>query len=191
MSSKEVSSYNANMADAVPIRVPADFEREFPGSSRSAAEVAANLVRTADALLAEFERRRREIANISASAFQALAILDGAGEPLAGHVIAERLLVSSASMTSLLDTLERRRLIERHPHPVDRRKVLIHLTDEARAIVDQMLPAVHAASTEAFEHLSEVEREQLICMLTVIRTQLAIVATLPPTDAEPRRRPRS
>ena len=177
------------MADVVPIRVPADFEREFPGSSRSAAEVAANLVRTADALLAEFERRRREIADLSASAFQALAILDGADEPLAGHVIAERLLVTSASMTSLLDTLERRRLIERHPHPVDRRKVLIHLTDEAGAIVDKMLPAVHAASTEAFARLSEVDREQLIGMLTVVRTQLDEVASLPPVTSKPRRRP--
>ena len=132
MSSYQYSSYNWFMTDVAPIRVPADFEREFPGASRSAAEVAANLVRTADALLAEFERRRREIADLSASVFQALAILEGADEPLAGHVIAERLLVSSASMTSLLDTLERRGLIERHGHPDDRRKVLIHLTDEAQ-----------------------------------------------------------
>lgn len=57
-------------------------------------------------------------------------------------------------MTSLFDTLERRGLIERDPHPVDRRKVLIRLTDEGRAIVDQMLPIVHAASTEAFADLS-------------------------------------
>lgn len=35
-------------------------------------------------------------------------------------------------MTSLFDTLERRGLIERDPHPVDRRKVLIRLTDEGR-----------------------------------------------------------
>ena len=38
-------------------------------------------------------------------------------------------------MTSLLDTLEGRGLVERHPHPSDRRKVLIHLTAEARARV--------------------------------------------------------
>ena len=176
------------MADVAPIRVPADFEREFPGSSRSAAEVAANLVRTADALLAEFERRRREIADLSASAFQALAILEGADEPLAGHVIAERLLVSSASMTSLLDTLERRGLIERHGHPDDRRKVLIHLTDEARAIVDQMLPAVHAAATQAIAHVDETDREQLIATLTTIRVQLAEVASRPPGTPKPRRR---
>ncbi len=172
--------------DAAPIRVPADFEREFPGASRSAAEVAANLVRTSDAFLAELDRRRREIADLSASAFQALAILDGAGEPLAGHLIAERLLVSSASMTSLLDTLEGRGLIERHPHPTDRRKVLIHLTDSARDIVDRMLPTVHAASTEAFADLTKSEREQLIRSLGKIRAGLAQVASLPPTTPKPR-----
>jgi DNA-binding MarR family transcriptional regulator len=150
------------MSDATAIRVPADFEREFPGASRSAAELAANLVRTSDAFLAELDRRRREISDLSASAFQALAILDGAGEPLAAHVIAERMLVSSASMTSLLDTLEGRGLIERHPHPTDRRKVLIQVTDEACEIVDRMLPTVHAAATEALADLTESDREQLI-----------------------------
>jgi DNA-binding MarR family transcriptional regulator len=173
--------------DAAPIRVPADFEREFPGASRSAAEVAANLVRTSDAFLAELDRRRREIADLSASAFQVLAILDGAGEPLAGHRIAERLLVSSASMTSLLDTLEGRGLIERHPHPTDRRKVLIHLTDSAREIVDRMLPTVHAAATEAFAGLAESEREQLIRSLGMIRARLADVASRTPSTPKPRR----
>ena len=177
------------MAEVIPIRVPAGFEQEFPGASPSAAEVATNLIRTADALLAELDRRRRELADLSSSAFQALAILEGAGEPLAGHVIAERLLVSSASMTSLLDTLERRGLVERHPHPDDRRKVLISLTDDARDIVDQMLPAVHAASTEAIAPVGEADRVQLIEVLTAIRVQLAEMAGRPPGTPEPRRKP--
>lgn len=178
------------MAEANPIRVPEDFEREFPGASRSAAEAAANLVRTADALLREFDRRRREVADLSASGFQALAILDGAGEPIAGHVVAERLLVSSASMTSLFDTLERRGLIDRQPHPVDRRKVLIRLTDDGAAIVDQMLPIVHAASTEAFADLSERDRERLIDLLSIVRGSLTEVATSRHGSPKPRRRPR-
>jgi MarR family transcriptional regulator, 2-MHQ and catechol-resistance regulon repressor len=177
--------------DAAPIRVPDDFEQEFPGASRSAAEVAANLVRTSDAFLAELDRRRREIADLSASAFQALAILDGAGEPIPGHLIAERLLVSSASMTSLLDTLEARGLIERHPHPTDRRKVLIHLTDSAREIVDRMLPTVHAAATEAFADLTKSEREQLITSFGMIRARLTEVASLPASTPKPRRKRRA
>jgi DNA-binding MarR family transcriptional regulator len=179
------------MSDTSPIRVPADFEREFPGASRSAAELAANLVRTSDAFLAVVDRRRRKMADLSASAFPALAILDGAGEPLAPHVIAERLLVSSASMTSLLDTLEGRGLIERHPHPTDRRKVLIRLTVNARDIVDRMLPIVHASATEAMADLSEVEREQLILALGTIRARLAEVSSLPPQVPRPRRKGRA
>jgi DNA-binding MarR family transcriptional regulator len=179
------------MSDVTAIRVPADFEHEFPGASRSAAEVAANLVRTADAFLGELERRRREIADLSASAFQTLAILDGAKEALAAHVIAERLLVSSASMTSLLDTLEGRGLVERHPHPTDRRKVLVRLTREAHHIVDRMLPTVHAAATEALADLTEPERELLITSLATIRARLTVIASQPPPTPKPRRQRRT
>ncbi len=109
-----------------------------------------------------------QTANLSASAFQTLAILEGASEPLPAHVIAERLIVRSASMTSLLDTLERRGLVERHPHPSDRRKILVHLTDEARRIVDRTLPVQHAVIRAAVEDVSEADREQLITALATI-----------------------
>jgi DNA-binding MarR family transcriptional regulator len=173
------------------IRVPGDFEREFPGASRSAAEVAANLVRTSNALVAQIDRWPRERTGLSASAFQTLAILDGAGEPLAAHVIAERLLVSSASMTSLLDTLERRGLVERHPHLTDRRKVLIHLTSDARGIVDQMLPIIHAVITEALGNLAEPERERLIASLTAIWTRLGELEEQPLPTPKVRRKRRA
>ena len=124
-------------------------------------------------------------------AFQVLAILEGAGEPLAGHVIADRLLVSSASMTSLLDTLEGRGLVERRRHPTDRRKVLVHPTDEARAIVDRMLPTVHAAATEAAADLTEREREQLITSLATIRARLGVMSGQPPSTPKPRRKRRA
>ena len=104
-----------------PIVVPPWFSKEFPGARRAATEVAANAVRTVDAFLAEVDRRRRKVADLSASAFQCLSILDGADGPLEPKDIAASLLVTSASMTSLLDTLERRGLIRRAPHPRDRR----------------------------------------------------------------------
>lgn len=172
-----------------PARVPDHFEQEFPGASRSGAEVAANLIRTADALLAEINRRRRAVADLSPSAFQALAILEGAGEPLPAKTIAERLLVSSASTTSLLDTLERRGLIERGPHPHDRRKTLISLTDDARDIVDRMLPVVHRTATDAVAGLSETQREQLIQALATIRAEVGELSSREPPSPKPRRKP--
>ena len=45
------------MPDISTIRVPADFEFEFPGASRSASDVAVNLARAQMALIAEIEHR--------------------------------------------------------------------------------------------------------------------------------------
>ena len=177
------------MTDGALISIPDDFEREFPGSSRSAAVVVPNLVRTAALLIAEIERRSREAADLSASAFQTLAILDGADAPLSAHAIAEQLLVTSASMTSLLDTLERRGLIERHRHPTDRRMVLIHLTAEAQEIVDQVLPAIQATITSALTGVPEPGREQLITSLASIQARLKTLASQPAPAAQARRKP--
>jgi DNA-binding MarR family transcriptional regulator len=176
------------MTEISTIRMPADFEHEFPGASRSASEVAVNLARAQMALVTEIERPAREAHGLSASAFQALAILDGAGEPLPGHVIAERLLVSSASMTSLVDTLERRGLVERHPHPTDRRKVLIYLTADAQRIVDQQLPALHAVIAQAISTLAEDDREHLLTSLTTIRARVSQIASQPPPTPKARRK---
>src|ERR1700691_5130509 len=178
------------MPDISTIRVAADFESEFPGASRSAAEVAANLARAQMALLAEIERPPREARGLSASAFQTLAIREAAGEPLPGHVIAERLLVSSASMTSLVDTLERRGLVERRRHPTDRRKVLIHLTPEAQRVVDQQLPAIHAVITQAISTLPEADREHLLTALTATRARVSLRPAQPLPPAKARRRGR-
>jgi DNA-binding MarR family transcriptional regulator len=175
------------MPDFSAIRVPDDFEHEFRGASRSAAEVAANLARTAAAFVAEIDRWPRLRAGLSAGAFQTLAILEGAGEPLAAHVIAEQLLVSSASMTSMLDTLERRGLVERRPHPNDRRKILVHLVGEAHSIVDEMLPVIHAVITAALVDLTEPERERLIRSMTKIWARLNEIADQPIPSPKSRR----
>ena len=63
--------------------------------------------------------------------------------------------MTSGSITSLLDTLERNGLVRREPHPDDRRKLLVDITDEARRLVDRMLPIVHATSVELLEGVDE------------------------------------
>jgi|SRR4051794_6135450 len=174
----------------LPIRVGSDFAEEFPGADPAAAEAAANLVRATSLWMTEVTRRRREAAELSPSGFQALAILEGAGEPLPSTTIAERLLVSTASMTSLLDTLERRGLVVRGPHPQDRRKILVRLTEPGRALVDAVLPIVHAAATDVFVTLTKAEREMLVELLGRVQRRLADLAGRPFAAPEPRRPPR-
>jgi DNA-binding MarR family transcriptional regulator len=178
------------MSSPEAIRVGPGFTAEFPGAVASSAEAAANLVRAAEDVLTEIQRRRSAVAPLSASAFEALAVIEGAGEPLPSHVIAERLIVSTASMTSLLDTLERRGLAARLPHPTDRRKILVDVTNEGRRIVDHMLPVVHATATEAFSVLTEKERQLLIELLTRLRRQVSPMAAGEPIPPKPRRKPK-
>jgi DNA-binding MarR family transcriptional regulator len=167
--------------------VDEDFEAEFPDARRAATICASTLIRTADRLLAEIDRRRRTAVDLSANASQILAIIEGAGEPLPPHVIGSRLLVTSGTMTSVLDTLERRGLIRRVPHPSDRRMLLIDITDEAHGVLDRMLPRVHGASRDAFAALSDVECEMLAGLLERVQAQLEILGKEPvPGGAERR-----
>lgn len=126
---------------------------------------------------------------LSPAGRQALAILEGAHQPLSPTTIAERLLVTTASVTSLLDTLERRGFITRSPDPDDGRKVLVTLTGDGRRMVDAFLPQIVALQTAMLTGLSEAQRDQLISSLATIRD--AIDALNPQTiaAAAPPRRP--
>ena len=104
--------------------------------------------------MAAVERRH----GLSNAAAQTLAIIEGAGEPLTPSIIAGRLMITTGSMTSLLDTLERRGLIRRQAHPSDRRRLLVELTDEGEALVDAFLPEIVAAQTALAAGLSEADR---------------------------------
>ena len=110
---------------------------------------------------------------MSGTAKQALAVLDGADEALEPSVIAERLIITTGSMTSMLNTLESRGLIRRMPHPADRRKLLIAITGEGRAIVDDMLPALHSRErTIICEALTAAEQRRLCLLLAKVQASV-------------------
>ncbi len=164
------------------LKVEPDFEEEFPGSDPASSECYINICRTGDRLLAEVNRRTRATFDLSASAVTVLAIIDGSTDPITPSVIAERAIISSASATSVLDTLERRGLIVRRSHPEDRRKLVIELTDQGRRVIDQVLPGAHKLETKVMSVLSPSERAQFLRLLAKIQMSAAAVAAEP---AEP------
>lgn len=152
------------------MRVDADFEEEFPGADGLATECYANLVRTGDQLINLHDRQVLAEHGLSGTAKQSLAILEGADGPLEPSVIAERLLITSGSMTSMLDTLERRGLVRRVSHPNDRRKLLVNITADGAAIVDAMLPSLHARErTIINDALTKTEQRALRTMLAKVQ----------------------
>jgi DNA-binding PadR family transcriptional regulator len=84
--------------------------------------------------------------------------------------------VSSASATSVLDTLEKRGLLVRRPHPDDGRKLVIDLTDAGRAIIDQVLPGIHTLETRVMSVLTPAERAQLMRLLSKVQASAATTA---------------
>jgi DNA-binding MarR family transcriptional regulator len=147
-----------------------DFEDEYPGADRLATEAYANLLRSGELLMELHDRQTQEQYRLSASARQVLAVVDGAGEPLEPSVIADRLLVTTGSMTSLLDNLEKRGLVVRQPHPGDRRKLLVDITPAAHAILDQLLPSLHARERDVMAAaLSPSEQRALLRLLAKVQ----------------------
>lgn len=169
-----------------PIRVDPGFAREFPGADAGATEACANLVHTSTMLMEVLNRHRASVTDLSPSASQVLTVLDGAGESLPSNVIAERLLVTTASMTSLLDTLERRGFVVRNPHPTDRRKILVSLTEAGATVVDELLPVMRTGEMAAADGLTAEQRSKLVELLGTWQSHLA--AADPQPAAGPRRR---
>ena len=105
----------------------------------------------ADALITRVARRYR----LSHVALNALAVIESAGGPVPAGQVSSEMHISTATMTSVLDTLERNGYIVRQPDPADRRRVLVDITPAAQAVLDQVLPAVQQLVTATLSPLDD------------------------------------
>jgi DNA-binding MarR family transcriptional regulator len=84
--------------------------------------------------------------------------------------LAERMRVEKASLTGVLDAMERRKLIVRSRNSNDRRKVDINLTSYGRSLKAQLLPYGASINRRAARGMSATEVDQLRGLLVrVIR----------------------
>jgi DNA-binding MarR family transcriptional regulator len=172
------------------IRVGSDFEVEYPDARALATECYANFWRTADMLMELHNRQTRDEYGLSPNARQILAVVEGAGEPLEPSVIAERLLTTTGTMTSLLDTLEKRGLIQRLAHPNDRRKLLVAITPAAQTIIDALLPSLHARERAVMsDALTISEQRQLLQLIAKLQQAAIRASSEPPAHGARRVRP--
>ena len=76
------------------------------------------------------------------------------------------------NITRMVDALENRMLAERTPDPGDRRKFLIHLTQEGRGLVEKFLPRVVEMKKKNFMGLAKEDRNFLMSLLRKIESNL-------------------
>lgn len=89
--------------------------------------------------------------------------------PLPVNEIGRKVLLTSGSITTAVDRLEDKGLVERRSHGTDRRARVVHLTKDGRKMITKAY-ADHAADMErlASVSLTRKERETLIRLLKQI-----------------------
>ncbi|MFJ4037399.1 MarR family winged helix-turn-helix transcriptional regulator [Microbacterium sp. NPDC090007] len=87
--------------------------------------------------------------------------------------LARHLVVSTASVTAMLDRLERSGHVIRTPHPSDRRKVIVSSTIRADDEMRQALAAMHARMMHATRAMSAEQAEVVTTFLQRMRCAVA------------------
>ncbi len=150
--------------------------KEFPDLDPSACEAFLHLLRAGDESARVVETQLAQH-NISQGRFSVLMILAnrcGGDVPALGPAeLAEAAGVSRATMTGLIDTLERDGLVTREPATVDRRMMSVCLTAKGREILTAILPDHFKRMAWLMATLSESERRDLVQLLGKIQQQAA------------------
>jgi MarR family transcriptional regulator, negative regulator of the multidrug operon emrRAB len=109
---------------------------------------------------------------LSEGRFVLLFLLDAAPDGLAPNVLAEQAGVTRATVTGLLDGLEREELIERLADAVDRRALRISLTRKGKRVAKKVFDQHGRWIASLFGNLSPPERAQLAVMLDKVASNL-------------------
>jgi MarR family transcriptional regulator, 2-MHQ and catechol-resistance regulon repressor len=101
---------------------------------------------------------------IGFSDFAVLEVLLHKG-PTAVNAIGEMVHLTSGSITSAVDRMEARGLVERRSHATDRRARVVHLTPAGRKLIECAFADHEAAMERATAGLTPEERAQAIELL--------------------------
>ncbi|HKB57431.1 MAG TPA: MarR family transcriptional regulator [Lacunisphaera sp.] len=159
--------------------------KEFPDLDPSAAEAFLHLLRTGDEVFGVTDRNLNDH-NISHGRFGVLMLLWrgvqpraakllGADECVAGPrtpaELADAAGVTRATMTGLIDTLERDGFVTREPDLDDRRMMSVRLTPTGERFLQDFLPGHFKAIASLMSPLSEAERKMFVRLLGKVQQQ--------------------
>ena len=121
-------------------------------------------------------RAARDVLGVGSTEISALFYLftEGTSTPTE---LAARLQITTASVTELVERLGRAGLARRAPHPHDRRKVVLSLTDAAQRQVGEMFERIAVSTARCTSLLDGDDRETVLRFLHDLA--LAYSATSP------------
>ncbi|MEJ2299372.1 MAG: MarR family transcriptional regulator [Woeseiaceae bacterium] len=107
--------------------------------------------------------------------YDVLSALRRQGEPfeLAASALAYQTGLSTGAMTNRVDKLEARGLVQRRHDKVDRRAVMVSLTDKGKRAIDDAIQLRLTAADDALDGLSDKERSRLADLLRKVALSVA------------------
>ena len=97
---------------------------------------------------------------LTISQFGVLELLLHLG-PQTQKTISDKLLISGGNMVTVLDNLERARLVSRRPYPGDRRSYLVHLEKKGRNLITRVFKEHLKDLITIFDVLTDGEKTEL------------------------------
>jgi len=117
------------------------------------------LMRASETVLSKMAQHTTA-ANLTISQLGTLDALHHLG-PMPQKEIARKILKSSGNITTVVDNLERQKLVRRVRDTHDRRFVYVHLTAEGRRMIQEYFPTHVAEITRLLSVLTPEEQEAL------------------------------
>lgn len=127
-----------------------------------------------------YSKQLSKVAGLTAPQMLILQAVRDLGDVTIGTV-ARQVSLSQATVTTILDRLERRRLVYRERSTVDKRKVHAHLTEAGRAALDDAPTPLQQSFTQRFQQLEEWEQH----MITAALQRVADMMDAGTLDASP------
>jgi MarR family transcriptional regulator for hemolysin len=124
-----------------------------------------------------FEQNARG-SGLTRSQWQVLAYL-AQNEGINQSGLADLLEIEPITLGRILDKLQALALIERHPHPSDRRVWLLHLTAAASSKLTQLRRLGDVTRGEALTGVSDADTERLLETLQALKANLMLACDAP------------
>lgn len=167
--------------------MPDDYYEQSPDGNVLATETVMNIVRTGDLLLDRIGRVLRPL-GVSSAGGLVLGLLRDHG-PMAPSEIGERLIVTRATVTGLVDSLERRGFVRRDAHPTDRRSVIVEITDGGLDVLAEVRRTVHGEEKAWMSAIPDADLRKLIRLLHRVQAGLDGPTASPQGEARGRPAP--
>jgi MarR family 2-MHQ and catechol resistance regulon transcriptional repressor len=142
---------------------------QLPKDQRNALNLYVKLMRATNRATSRVHRHLADD-NLTISQFAVLEALYHLG-PLCQGELVRKILKSSANLTTVVDSLEKKSLVRRDRSGADRRRVTVHLTELGEALISRVFPRHAKIVAEELRFLSDDEQEALTRLLKRFRQE--------------------